>query len=65
MAGRISCCPNTLAILVAYWAQSELGDYRSDAIDRQLTEGFKFVQTDRKTELEFEEEVNNTTVAWI
>ena len=61
LAGRLTCPTNTLAILTAYWAQSEHGEYRGDAIDRQLLEGFKFVQacskTDIEEELEFEEEV--------
>ena len=63
MSGRLSCPTNTLALLAAYWAQSELGEYKSDALDRQLMEGFKFVRAGSKTadiqaELEFEEEVS-------
>lgn len=60
---RLPCPTNTLSILCGYWAQSELGDFKCDEIDKKLLLGqFKFVAPRNcRIESEFEEEVCNAS----
>ena len=48
LTGRLPCAnQNTLAILAAYWAQSEFGQFTFRSLDQQLAEAFSFVRPEK------------------